>query len=103
MTTRLDSTITQADGQLESAERRLQLENSGCYATRDEENEAIHIFARDGSELYAVSAKVIPYESKSLHLTLQIYLIGHNNGRNTMAQEARQKIEKLADLMKLCV
>lgn len=82
--------------------RRLPLENSGCYATRDEENDAIHIFARDGSELYAVSSKVIPFESKPLFLTLQIYMIGHNNGRATAQQDAKAKMEKLSDLMK-CV
>jgi hypothetical protein len=103
--TRLEKPITETDGALPlpRSSERLNLENSGCYATRDEENDAIHIFARDGSELYAVSAKVIPYESKPLHLTLQIYLIGHNNGRGTMAQEAKQKIEKIAELMKLCI
>lgn len=82
---------------------RLMLESSGCYATRDEEEEAIHIFAQDGSELYALSAKVIPYESKPLFLTLQIYLIGHNNGRASMQQEAKAKLEKFAELIKLCV
>jgi hypothetical protein len=102
MIPQIDRPITsiETDG---AAPERLQLENSGCYATKDEENEAIHIFARDGSELYAVSAKVIPYESKALHLTLQIYLIGHNNGRAGMQQEVRAKIEKISELMKMCV
>jgi hypothetical protein len=90
------------DGELSSPEK-LNLENSGCYATKDQENEAIHVFARDGSELYALSAKVIPYESKPLYLTLQIYLIGHNNGRATVTQEVKEKIEKITELIKLCV
>jgi hypothetical protein len=82
---------------------RLMLENSSCWATKDEEQEAIHIFAQDGSELYAVSAKVIPYESKPLYLTLQIYLMGYNSGRNAAQQEVKNKLEKFADLIKLCV
>jgi hypothetical protein len=94
---------TERDGRAVGLPERLPLEDSGCYATKDEKNDAIHVFARDGSELYAVSSKVIAFESKPLFLTVQIYLMGHNNGRASMQQEVKAKIEKLSELMKMCI
>jgi hypothetical protein len=84
-----------------NVEQRLMLENSGCWATQDEES--IHVFAKDGSELYALSSKVIPFDSKALFLTLQIYMIGHNNGRAGAQQESKAKLQQFAELLKLCV
>ena len=77
---------------------RLMLENSGCYATKDDE--AIRVFSKEGAELYGLSPKVIPYESKALFLTLQIYFMGYNNGRAVGLAEARNK---LTELIKLCL
>jgi hypothetical protein len=94
--------IPDSDGAHPSPER-LPLESTGCYATADPENEAIHVFAKDGSELYGVSSKVIPFESKPLFLTLQIYMMGHNNGRASLQQEVKLKLEKISEFIKICI
>lgn len=96
-------TIPEAERQLTdlglSNSEKLYLENSGCWATKDEEQEAIHIFAKDGAELYALSSKVIPYQPKPLFLTLQIYMIGYNNGRSVGQSETKKRLEKLLEFV----
>jgi hypothetical protein len=95
------SAILESDVDVPPNVERLKIENTECWATK--EDDAIHVFARDGTELYALSSKIIPYESKPLFLTIQIYMMGYNNGRANGQQEARQKLEKFAELLKACV
>jgi hypothetical protein len=94
----ISTAVSEAASRVLAPDERLKIENTGCWATMQED--AIHVFGSDGGELYAVSSKVIPYESKPLFLTLQIYMIGHSNGRTNAQTEMKAKLEKFAELLK---
>jgi hypothetical protein len=91
-------TEVKSDGErlLAAEENKLTLEDSGCWATLEEEN--IKVFGKDGATLFGVNPKIIPFERRPLCLLLQIWLMGYNTGRQGGVQEAKNKITELIKL-----
>lgn len=78
---------------------RLVLGQTGCVATLDE-SAIIHILNQDGQQLYAVKAEHIPFEVPTLLVTLNLWFMAWNNGRDAARTELKAKI---AELVKLCL
>lgn len=78
---------------------RLELGQTGCVATLDERG-IIHIVNQDGQQLYAVKNEHIQFNTASLLVTLNLWFMAWNGGRNQMQQELKAKI---SELVKLCL
>jgi hypothetical protein len=81
-----------------SQETTIMLGLSGCCARLDEEG-IIHVCAQDGQQLYALSQLQIPFDKEPLMLTLNLWFMAFNSGRQSMQREIKAKA---AELFKLC-
>lgn len=90
--------IPQIDGLEEpvAAELRIELEN-GSYARLVDG--IVHLHLADQSELFSVDANTVQFEKKFLVAMMQIFLIGIQRGRATEANNVRQKLSQILNLV----
>lgn len=84
-------TITEVPGTT-----RMELEN-GSYGVLEEG--IVHLHLADGSELFSVDANTVRFEKKYLVALMQIFLIGVQRGRSTEANNVRQKLSTIINLV----
>jgi hypothetical protein len=84
---------------LEPKPKSLTLGQTGCVATLDEDG-IIHMLNQDGQQLYALKTEHIQFETPTLLVTLNLWFMAWNGGRNQMQQELKTKI---SELVKLCL
>ena len=81
-----------------TATDKIALGKSGCWAHLDDEG-LIHVYNPDGQQLYAFSQAQMAFEKEPLMLTVNLWFMAFNNGRQSMQRELKSKASELVKLL----
>jgi len=76
---------------------RINLE-SGNFVTRGETG-VMKFFLKDGRELFSLDAGLIPFENKTLLAVMQVYLLGHTQGKTQERNVLSSKLNSALQLI----